>query len=94
MKTFCTEMLQQYFPLNDWYTIFVNCTHFGSLFLLVHVPAGKGPNLTQNWIPIALDLNSFCKCGSHHMEERLTDWEHGPPLKITDHDFKNFFKIW
>ena len=25
---------------------------------------------------------------------RLTDWEHGPPLKITDHDFKNFFKIW
>ena len=25
---------------------------------------------------------------------RLTDWEHGPPLKITDHDFKNFFKFW
>ena len=25
---------------------------------------------------------------------RLTDWEHGPPLKITDHDFKNFFKLW
>ena len=24
----------------------------------------------------------------------LTDWEHGPPLKITDHDFKNFFKFW
>ena len=24
----------------------------------------------------------------------LTDWEHGPPLKITDHDFKNFFKLW
>ena len=27
-------------------------------------------------------------------EEGLTDWEHGPPLKITDHDFKNFFKFW
>ena len=52
-------MLQHYFPLNDWYKSFVNCTQFGSLFLLVHVPAGKGPNLTQNWIPIALDLNSF-----------------------------------
>ena len=24
----------------------------------------------------------------------LMDWEHGPPLKITDHDFKNFFKFW
>ena len=23
----------------------------------------------------------------------LTDWEHGTPLKITDHDFKNFFKF-
>ena len=27
-------------------------------------------SLTQNWIPIALDLNSFWKCGSHHMEEQ------------------------
>ena len=25
------------------------------------------------------------------VNSRLTDWEHGPPLKITDHDFKNFF---
>ena len=25
---------------------------------------------TQKWIPIALDLNSFWKCGSHHMEEQ------------------------
>ena len=24
----------------------------------------------------------------------LTDWEHGPTLKITDHDFKNIFKFW
>ena len=23
----------------------------------------------------------------------LTDWEHGTPPKITDHDFKNFFKF-
>ena len=45
--------------LNDWCKSFVNCTHFGSLFLLVHVPAGKGPYLTKNWIPIALDLNPF-----------------------------------
>ena len=28
------------------------------------------------------------------VDESLTDWEHGPPLKITDHDFKNVFKFW
>ena len=39
-------------------------------------------------VPVLLEIKSgpVSAC-------RLTDWEHGTPLKITDHDFKNFFKF-
>ena len=54
--------------------------------LVPNLPTRWRHHLVTKFVPnSSYRNNAWVRC--------LTDWEHGTPLKITDHDFKNFFKF-